>query len=246
MARVVNVDVGIIGGTGVGERLKSLGGKTLHVPTSCGLLSGRLLVLNGLRLLLISRHSAGHKTPPHAVNYAAMAEGLRLLGAKRCLSTAAVGGLRAEFAPGSICVCADFIDLTSRNLTLFESKVQHTDFSKPLGAAARDALLAAYSNAGLGVPRRAIYVCTNGPRYETPFEVQTYAEMGGDVVGMTAASEAITMKEAGIDYACLAIVTNLAAGVSATPLSHEEVVEQMEKSGETAVNILLDAARGLA
>ena len=82
----------------------------------------------------------------------------------------------------------------------------------------------------------------NGPRFETPFEIQLYAGWGGGVVGMTAASEALAMTEAGIDYACLAIVTNFAAGISETPLSHAEVSAAMEEHGARAVGILLEAA----
>jgi 5'-methylthioadenosine phosphorylase len=70
--------------------------------------------------------------------------------------------------------------------------------------------------------------------------------MNADVVGMTASSEAILMREAEVDYACLAIVTNLASGISATPLDHQEVVDEMLRSGERAVNLLLAAARLLA
>ncbi len=241
----MKVDAAIIGGTGVGESLDKLGGKALHVPTSHGLLKGRLLPVEGLNVLLVARHSLGHKTPPHAVNYLAMAEGLRRLGARFCLGTAAVGGLRPDLPPGSFCVCSDFIDLSGRNLTLFESNVEHTDFSNPMGLAAHAALLSACSRAGIKVPARTVYVCTNGPRYETPFEVASFARIGGDVVGMTAASEATAMREAGIDYACLAIVTNPAAGISPAALSHEEVVLRMRESGEATVTILLDAVRRL-
>ena len=63
---------------------------------------------------------------------------------------------------------------------------------------------------------------------------------------MTASTEAVLMREANIDYGCLAIVTNLAAGISDAPLSHNEVVEEMNRSGDRAVGVLLGAARILA
>lgn len=242
----MNVQLGIIGGTGVGDRLALLGDKAIHVPTSHGLLKGTLAEIDGQTILLIARHSLGHKTPPSQVNYLAMAEGLKRLGAKHCLATAAVGGLTDVLSPGSFCVCTDFIDLTGRNETLFANTVRHTDFSIPMGGKSREALTASCKAASLEIPGHATYVCTNGPRYETPAEVSSYAGMGGHVVGMTAASEAIAMHEAGIDYGCLAIVTNFGSGICPTPLAHEDVTAQMIKSGETAVRILLDAARRLA
>src|SRR5580658_2345650 len=98
----MQADVGLIGGTGVGERLAALGGSPVHVPTAEGMVHGRLLVVQGVRLYVLSRHSAGHKVPPHLVNYRAMALALRDLGAGICFSTAAVGSLRPEWAPGTL------------------------------------------------------------------------------------------------------------------------------------------------
>jgi 5'-methylthioadenosine phosphorylase len=242
----MSIDVGIIGGTGIGERLLEYGGSPYHLPTPMGVLRGRRIEVDGVRLLLVSRHASGHKVPPHRVNYAAMAHGMRQAGVKGCLSTAAVGSLEAGWRPGTFVACSDFLDLTFRNLTLFNNEVVHRDFTEPFGPKGREALLGAGEEAGVEVHREGIYVCGNGPRYETPFEIELYKRLGGQVVGMTATSEAILMREAGIDYACLAIVTNLAAGISETPLDHQEVVDEMKRSGETAVKLLIGAAKRLA
>jgi len=85
----------------------------------------------------------------------------------------------------------------------------------------------------------------DGPRYETPGEIEMLRKLGGDIVGMTAATEAIAFRELGVPYACLAVVTNHAAGMGAAELGHEEVVEVMESAGEKAVRLFLEAARGL-
>lgn len=223
----------IIGGTGIGDRLAAMGGKAIHVPTPAGLLRGRILH----DLVLIQRHSVGHKTPPHLVNYTAFALGLKKLGVGTCFATAAVGSLRPEWGPGTILAPTDFIDVTGRGTTLHHRTVVHTDFSSPLPA--REHLLQE------GVHDGGIYVCGNGPRYETPYEIDLYSKIG-DVVGMTAASEAIVMREAGINYGCLCVVTNLACGIADYPLNHEEVVEEMNRSGERAVEILLEAAKRVA
>jgi 5'-methylthioadenosine phosphorylase len=236
----MKIDAGIIGGTGIGERLAQMDARPLHVPTPAGLLRGKLLQSEGKSILLVSRHSAGHKVPPHRVNYRAMALGLSQLGAKVCFSTAAVGSLRAEWPTGTFVVPNDFLDLTFRNQTLFERTVVHTDFTEAFGPKARTALLGAAAGEGVEAKDGGVYVCGNGPRYETPHEIQLMGKVG-DLVGMTASTEAILMREAGIDYGCLSIVTNLAAGLSDFPLSHEEVVEEMERAGETAVRILLRA-----
>lgn len=241
----MRIDAGLIGGTGIGDRLLALGGEAVHVPTSRGVVRGRLLTHAGKKILALSRHSAGHKVPPHRVGYLAMALALRKLGARRCLSTAATGGLVPGWPIGSFGVCSDFIDATGRNLTHFDRTVVHTDFTHPFGPESRKALLDASRDLGVHAHADCIYVNGNGPRYETPYEIQLYQRLGGHVVGMTAASEAIAMREAGIDYGCLAVVTNLAAGLAGQALNHEEVVEEMIKAGETAVKILLNAIERL-
>jgi 5'-methylthioadenosine phosphorylase len=238
--RAMNGPVAIIGGTGIGDRFAAMGGKTVHVPTSEGLLRGTWVSLGDRDLILVQRHSVGHKVPPHRVSYAAFALGLRALGVKTCFGTAAVGSMRPEWGPGTLVVPKDFLDLTGRGTTLFNRTVIHTDFSTPLPA--RSHLIQAGNQLGMAVEDGGTYICGNGPRYETPKEIEVYGKMG-DLVGMTAASEAIVMREAGIDYGCLCVVTNLACGIAGDPLSHEEVVDEMNRSGEVAVRLLLAAAQ---
>lgn len=171
-----------------------------------------------------------------------MAVGLAQLGAPPCFATAAVGSLRPEWTPGTFVVCSDFLDFSGRNLTIFEDRVEHRDFSEPFTPRLRDALLGAFPEAKDG----GVYLNLNGPRYETPQEIRTFRTWGADLVGMTGASEAIVMREAGVPYACLAIVTNLASGIAEGPLDHEtDVLPQMELSGARAVEGLLDAVRSL-
>ncbi|MBX3120326.1 MAG: MTAP family purine nucleoside phosphorylase [Fimbriimonadaceae bacterium] len=241
----MQIDVAVIGGTGIGDRLLELGGEAVHIPTSKGMIRGRSFEHSGRRVLLLSRHSAGHKVAPHNVNYLGMSLAVQHLGAKFCFSTAATGGLIDDWPVGTMAVCSDFIDATGRNLTHFDRAVVHTDFTEPFGSGARASLLRAASELGIDVHDTCIYVNGNGPRYETPYEIQLYRRMGGHVVGMTAASEAIAMRELGIDYGCLTVVTNLAAGLAGQQLNHAEVVEEMTKSGETAVKILLKAIERL-
>lgn len=236
--------VAIIGGTGVGDVLLQRGGQPIHVPTAGGTLRGRVVDLDGIPTLLISRHSAGHKVPPHKVSYISMALGLKQLGIKWCLASAAVGSLNPHWGAGTLVACSDFIDITGRGSTLFDREVVHTDFTDAFSHDARQAIYMAGVRTDIHVHAEGIYVCANGPRYETPYEVKLLGQIG-HVIGMTAATEAICMREAGIRYAPLAVVTNLASGISKDPLSHEEVVAEMKVSGKKAVTVLVDAAREL-
>ena len=233
IAPVLKADVALIGGTGIGERLAALGGKALCVPTPFGALRGRLATYEGISLVVVRRHSVGHKVPPHAVSYEAIADGLRRLGVRGCVSSAAVGSLRTDWGVGTFASCTDFLDASGRGTTLFQRDVRHTDFSSPFPLSSHIE----------GAASPCVYACMNGPRYETPFEVSLLRELGADVVGMTAANEAIAMRESGVPYACLAVVTNMASGLSKGTLSHGEVGDAMSLYGDKAVKALLDAAR---
>jgi 5'-methylthioadenosine phosphorylase len=237
----MRVDVGIIGGTGVGERLIAMPGVPLFVPTAQGGLRGKLIECQEVRILAISRHSSGHKVPPHRVGYKAMALGLKQLGVKACVSTAAVGSLRREWGVGTLVACSDFLDLTARNLTLFDDRVVHTDFSEPFSPRVRQSLLDGAQKVGANVQPSGVYINANGPRFETFHEIDVYRKVG-DVVGMTAATEAIVMREAGVPYGCLAIVSNLAAGLSDEPLNHGDVSTAMQASADLVEQIVLAAA----
>lgn len=211
----------------------------MHVPTPYGVIRGRLVEIEGRSVFLLSRHSAGHSVPPHLVNYRAMAVALRQLGVKFCFASAAVGSLSLSLPIGSMVVCADFLDLSFRNLTLHDRKVVHTPFAEPFGVDGRAALLEGALLAGIVVRDGGVYLGLNGPRFETPHEIQILAKVG-DVVGMTAATEAVIMKEAGIQYGLLSIVTNLGEGLGGQ-VDHEMVGDAMLELGPKAVAIFKQA-----
>lgn len=230
---------GIIGGTGVGSRLAQIEGRSIHVPTPRGLMRGRICSFDQRSVATLQRHGAGHKHPPHLVPYGAMALGLKQLGAAWCFSTAAVGALSSKLPAGTVVLCTDFVDRTLRQQTLWDREVRHTPFSPGMDEDAIDVLRRALVAEGVAF-QEGTYVGVDGPRYETPTEVRQMSEFG-DVVGMTASTEAIVMGEAGIKYACLALVTNPAAGVTDEVPRHEDVVARMEVLGETAVRVLTRA-----
>jgi 5'-methylthioadenosine phosphorylase len=234
-----SMDAMMIGGTGIGDRLAALGLPAMLVPTEYGTARGFLLEENGRRAFVVQRHSAGHKTPPHLINYRAMADAARRLGVRACFATAAVGCLRPDWLPGTLVVCRDFIDMTDRSVTMWDRKVRHVDFSNPM--AARNHMLEAGKSLGISVEDGGVYAGLDGPRYETFAEVEWVRRSGGELVGMTASTEAEVMVEAGVPYACMAVVTNLAAGMTDAVLDHNEVVDVMKVQGDAVVKILRHA-----
>ncbi len=242
----MRVDFGIIGGTGIGSRLLALPGRAISVETREGFVRGHLLepgeATGGATIVALSRHAAGHRVPPHRVPYRATALALRRLGARGCYATAAVGSLRPDWGPGTLALCDDFLDLSGRNVTMFDETIGHTDFTRPFDPGLRAATL---RSAPPGTKDGGVYLNLNGPRYETPREVRTFRELGADVVGMTAGTEAVVMREAGVPYALLAVVTNLGTGLSSSDLHHGEVEDVMKARGGLVVDLLLSACASL-
>jgi 5'-methylthioadenosine phosphorylase len=120
---------------------------------------------------------------------------------------------------------------------MHDRKVEHIDFSNslPLGSVLRGAA----SELGVAHEAGGVYVGGNGPRYETSAEVRAFGQIG-DVVGMTASSEAVCFGEVGIPYGLICVVTNLGTGLSGE-LSHSEVVDVMKAKGQSVLEVLLRA-----
>jgi 5'-methylthioadenosine phosphorylase len=235
------IDAAIIGGSGVGSYLATLGGRRIAVATRAGLVRGTIIENDGHRILLLPRHGPGHKVPPHAVNYMGMALAVRELGGKVCLATAAVGSLTTTIAVGSLVVADGMIDATGRNLTMFEHGVKHTAVADPFVTSVRSAIQLALDRDSSEYSS-GTYLGANGPRFETPQEITMFRGWGADVVGMTASSEAIAFAEVGIPYGLLCIVTNLGCGLSEIPPNDEEVQVMMKERSPVIADILLAAS----
>ncbi len=242
-------EVAIIGGTGLYDPGLLLDTAEQLVRTPFGpvaLLTGRW---GERRVAFLPRHGPGHSTPPHRVNYRANIWALAEMGVRRCLASAACGSLREDLPPGSLATCDQFLDFTrGRPSTFFdggEEGVRHVDMTEPYCPELRAALAAAAEGLGLRLAPRATYVCTEGPRFETPAEIRAFAMLGGDLVGMTGVPEVVLAREVGICYAAVAIATNFAAGLAGQPLSHDEVVAAMGQATADVRRLMLAALEGL-
>lgn len=236
-------DIAVIGGTGL-SRLKDLevvDRRVVATPygePSAPLVLGRL---GGGQAWFLPRHGSGHSIPPHAVNYRANIWALKNLGVERVIAVNAVGGIGEGRPPRSLSVPDQLIDYTwGRDHTFFDGadrQVQHIDFTMPYDEGVRGLLIAAGHGAGLAVSDGGTYGATQGPRLETAAEIRRLARDGCDLVGMTGMPEAALAREAGLAYACLAVVVNFAAGESES--IHGELAEHVEAAME-AVRTLLE------
>ena len=168
-------------------------------------------------LVFIPRHGPNHKTPPHKVNYRANIQALVNLGVKYTLAAYAVGSINPQIPPLGLIAVDDFLDFTKdRESTFFDglgTPVKHVDMSMPFCPNLRTELLRNASELGLFIKPSGTYVCTNGPRLESPAEIRMYEKMGGDVVGMTAVPEVVLAKERELCFAAVCFSVNWAAGI---------------------------------
>lgn len=182
-----------------------------HVGTirSIRLPNGKHALVIGARTHFYENH--GVRSVVHSVRTAAAT------GAKTMILTNGAGGIKPEWAGGAAVLISDHINLTASSPLEGATFIDLTDlYSKRL----RDLAKTVDSSLDEGV-----YVQFRGPHYETPAEVQMAKIMGGHIVGMSTALEAIAAREAGMEILGMSLITNLAAGVQTTPLSHAEVLE---------------------
>jgi 5'-methylthioadenosine phosphorylase len=238
----------ILGGSGLARielltEARSISARTEYGEPSAPLTLGRL---GGCEVLFLARHGEGHSIPPHQVNYRANIRALMDAGAKRIVSVATVGGIRREFGPGSLVVPRQIIDYTwGRPSTFFEgpgAKVTHIDFTEPYSAALRAAILAAARACGEAVADGGCYGTTQGPRLETAAEIVRMERDGADLVGMTAMPEAALAREAGLEYAAIAVVVNHAAGKGDSALAVSfAAMEAVQRQAMARVLRILEA-----
>ncbi|HZP80526.1 MAG TPA: S-methyl-5'-thioinosine phosphorylase [Chthonomonadaceae bacterium] len=240
--------IAIIGGTGFEELPPEIFAEPVTVETRFGPVQALSLSNNYVepyKLFFLARHGKTHGLAPHQINYRANIAALVELGVRSVFATNAVGSLRRDLAPGAFVLLDDFLDFTrQRPLSYFvEGETwQHTDFSVPYSPRLRAAVLAAAQDFGISLVERGTYLCCDGPRFETPAEIRLFAHWGADVVGMTGLPEAVFAKEAGLEYAALAIVTNYGAGLTQQPVDHLAVTTAMRNSIALVRELLLAAA----
>ncbi|GAA3588624.1 purine-nucleoside phosphorylase [Klugiella xanthotipulae] len=191
-----------------------------HVGTlrSIRLPGGKNALVIGARTHYYENH--GVRRVVHSVRTAAAT------GATVMILTNGAGGIRETWTPGQPVLISDHINLTADSPLEGATFIDLTDlYSHRLREHARSV------DPSLD---EGVYVQFRGPHYETPAEVQMAKSIGGHIVGMSTALEAIAAREAGMEVLGFSLVTNLAAGIQKTPLSHAEVIE----AGQTAEPVI--------
>lgn len=159
-------------------------------------------------------------------------------GASTLVLTNGCGGLNEQWRPGSPVLIADHINFTGDSPITGATFVDQTDIYTP-----RLREIAKKVDSSLD---EDVYMQFRGPFYESPAEVHMARVLGANLVGMSTALEAMAAREAGLDVLGFSLVTNLAAGISPTPLNHEEVVEAGRAAAPRLAKLLSDTIHAIA
>ena len=151
-----------------------------------------------------------------------------MMGAKKIMLTNAAGGINPDFSAGDFMIITDHITtgvpspLIGPNIEQLGTRFP--DMSEVYSLRMREIIKSAAAECGIK-PQEGVYVQFTGPNYETPAEIRMASRWGGDAVGMSTACEAMAAKHMGLEVCGISCITNMAAGISKTPLNHKEVQE---------------------
>ena len=242
-------DVALVLGSGWGAAADLIGETVAEVPAAdvpgfhAPAVAGHVPVMRSIGIGDSDRHALvlgsrthyyegrGVRAVAHPIRTAAAT------GAKTMVLTNGCGGLNPDWSPGQVVLLRDHINLTADSPLEGATFIDLTDlYSQRL----RDLAHGVDETLPEGV-----YVQFRGPHYETPAEVKMAGIIGGDLVGMSTTLEAIAAREAGMEILGLSLMTNLAAGISANPLSHQEVIEAGQEASGRIAQLLADIVRRL-
>jgi 5'-methylthioadenosine phosphorylase len=200
--------VGIIGGTGF-YAMELEEQQSLCVETPFGTCNASSGLVNGRKVVFVARHGTKHSFLPHEVNYHANIYGLKKLGVKRVFAFCMAGTLNKSLSPGGIVIPDQFIDLThGRENTFFgKGNSAYVSMAEPFCNELSSFTVKELSAMGATVHQGGTYVCVQGPHFSTRAESKLYSGFG-DLVGMTAATEAKLAREAGLCYIVIASVVD--------------------------------------
>lgn len=242
--------IGLVGGSG----LYGLPGLEVHsekrLATPFGAPSDAYFLgeVSGVPVAFLARHGRHHTLLPSEINYRANVWGFRSLGCRSLISASACGSMKERYRPTDIVLPDQFIDLTKRRVSTFfgDGCVAHVSFAHPVSSRLLDALEAAAREEKAVAHRGGTYVCMEGPQFSTKGESLLYRSWGADVIGMTNATEAKLCREAGIDYASMALVTDYDCwNEEQAAVTVEAVLAVLRRNAETANRVLAAAVRRL-
>ena len=169
---------------------------------------------------------------------------LAAFGITDLLLTNAAGGLNKNFRAGDFMVLTDHINLMGVNPLrgrAVPGLPRFVDLTETYDKKLRELVFQAGKISKLKL-RHGVYLAVSGPSYETPAEIRAFARLGADAVGMSTVPEAIVARQCGLRVAAVSCITNLAAGISKSNLSHAEVLETADRVKRSGAELIRNVA----
>lgn len=167
---------------------------------------------------------------------------MKKLGVKNLILTNAAGSINKKFKPSDLMLITDHINFMGTNPLIGKNDETLGTRFPDMSCVYDKNLIKTAENAAkeIGIKvRKGVYAAVTGPSYETPTEVKMFRKFGADALGMSTAPEAIVANYCGIKVLGISCLSNYAAGVQKTPLSHEEVIETTTRATKTFQALLL-------
>ncbi len=244
--------LGIIGGSGMNDPDILENPQKKEVETSYGKPSSALVFgqIKGRNVIVIARHGEKHEITPSNVNYRANISALKKHGVSSIIATTACGSLREEIKKGDFVIIDQFIDFTKQRKSTFfdsfENGIEHTSMANPFDTDLRKILFDTAKKLGIVVHRKGTVITIEGPRFSTKAESEMFRLLGGDVINMSIATEAVLANEAQIPYAAIAMSTDYDCWKEDEPeVKWEDVMTIFNKNVKHVINLIKNVAKEL-
>jgi purine-nucleoside phosphorylase len=169
-----------------------------------------------------------------------------LMGAETLFLSNAAGGINKEFSTGDLMLItgqiSSFVPSPLIGGNLDELGARFPDMSQIYNIKLQNHIIEAAGRTGLSI-KKGVYLQVSGPNYESPEEIDMYRILGADAVGMSTACEAVAAHHMGLKVCGVSLITNMAAGVSETPLSHNEVKDMAAQKGEEFKRLITESVK---
>lgn len=238
--------VAIIGGSGFEDPdlLKDPDPVLLNTPygePSSDFLTGKI---NGVEVVLVSRHGKNHTITPSQVNNRANIFSIRELECSHIIATTACGSLNEVIRPGDLVFPDQFIDFTRFRPNTFygefnPGELRHTPMAEPFDSAVRHTMIEESKAMGLTAHGSGTVITIEGPRFSTRAESRMFRTWGADIVNMSTAPEAILANEVGIPYAAIAMSTDFDSWKDdEKPVTWEAVISTFRKNVGNVIDLI--------
>ncbi|MEA5047973.1 MAG: MTAP family purine nucleoside phosphorylase [Eubacteriales bacterium] len=202
----------------------------------------------GTEIIFRARHGVLFRQDAPEINYRANIYALHMLGVTHVLGLASVGACDYGIKVGNVCLINDFIDLTKSRPSSFlreHRSTLHTGMEDVFSPELNDSLEKLILSANIPYSGRAIYACTEGPRFETAAEIRMIRILGAQITGMTLVPEAPLARDLGMQYAAIGMVTNYCTGMTSY-VTDDDIGSVMSTMRESVFNLCFSLIRASA